>query len=348
MRLKTFTAPTMAEAMNLVREQLGVDAIIVSSQTGSSPEDGGSGCRVTAAIEEAEPVVAPAPADNDANAAVEAHDAGLNEHPRHGDALIRQMLVRHGTPPRLVERLMRIVGDLEEIDPTTVFAAALDTEFSFRPLGTPSPGERIMLVGPPGAGKTITTAKLAAQARLAKTPAAVVTTDTRRAGGVEQLSAFTRILDIELGVAEDAAALTRVLADLDPTLPVYIDSGGANPFSEREMGELRTFVDAALAEPVLILPAGGDALETADIAAAFARVGCRRLVVTRLDMARRLGSLLAAAHAGRLAFSDVSINPQVADGLSPINPVSLARLMMPDVALGAHARPTATPIEAAS
>lgn len=98
------------------------------------------------------------------------------------------------------------------------------------------------------------------------------------------------------------------------------------------MDSLDQLVRAAGAEPVLVLAAGGDAMEAADIAASFAAIGVGRLVVTRLDMARRLGSLLAAADAARLTFCDVSATPHIADGLSPINPVSLARLIMPHTA----------------
>ena len=61
----------------------------------------------------------------------------------------------------------------------------------------------------------------------------------------------------------------------------------------------------------------------------FADLGATRLLVTRLDMARRLGGILAAADAARLSFSDVSITPNIAEGITPINPVSLARLIMP-------------------
>ncbi len=340
MRLKTFTAPTMAEAMDLVREQLGADAIIVASQTGG----GGGDCRITAAIEEADPASLPEPPDNDTavQTPVDAGDTGTGE----TAALMRQVLVRHGTPPRLVERLASSAAVPSAAGPAAAFAQALAEYFAFEPLGTPAAGARLMLVGPPGAGKTITTAKLAARARLAKTPCAVITTDTRRAGGVEQLQAFTNILELDLKVAEDAAALGQTLASLNADSVVYIDSGGANPFSRGDMEHLKALIAAADADPVLVLPAGGDALESADIAAAFAAVGCRRLLVTRLDMARRLGSLLAAADAGRLAFSDVSINAQVADGLSPLGALSLARLMMPDAALatvGADDRSTADP-----
>ena len=70
-------------------------------------------------------------------------------------------------------------------------------------------------------------------------------------------------------------------------------------------------------------------MEAADIAVKFSSIGARRMVITRLDMTRRLGSILTAAHAGRLSLSDISITSGVAEGINPINPASLARLIMP-------------------
>ena len=48
MRLKSYNAATMAEAMRMVREELGDDAIIVSTQRASD----GQGVRITAALED--------------------------------------------------------------------------------------------------------------------------------------------------------------------------------------------------------------------------------------------------------------------------------------------------------
>ncbi|HOO52259.1 MAG TPA: hypothetical protein PLK94_13320, partial [Alphaproteobacteria bacterium] len=48
MRLKSFYAKTMTEAMQLVREALGEDAIIIATRE----ENGGKSVRVTAAIED--------------------------------------------------------------------------------------------------------------------------------------------------------------------------------------------------------------------------------------------------------------------------------------------------------
>ena len=78
-----------------------------------------------------------------------------------------------------------------------------------------------------------------------------------------------------------------------------------------------------------MLAAGGDASEAADIGEAFGTSGATRLLATRLDMTRRLGAILAAADAGQLMFSEVSLNPHVATGLCAVNPVSMARLILP-------------------
>jgi flagellar biosynthesis protein FlhF len=329
MRLKTYTAPTMGEAMAMVRDAVGPEAIIVSS----GKADNGRDVTLTVAVED----MAPAPATA---IPVEADE----ESPDVAET-VRQALTYHGTPARLADRLASAAGALDAKDVILAFAGAMDAGFAFCPLTDTAKSRPTMLVGPSGAGKTITVAKLAARAMLDRRPVGVVTTDTRRAGGIEQLAAFTRILGIELKTADDPAALARVVSAFPATAGVYIDAPGVNPYDEVEMRSLADLVAAAKAEPVLVLPAGGDAMESAEIAGAFAAIGASRLIVTRLDAARRLGSILAAADAAKLSFANVSITPHVAQGLSPINPVSLARLILPR---SDPSRPSSQPTEAPS
>ena len=82
----------------------------------------------------------------------------------------------------------------------------------------------------------------------------------------------------------------------------------------------------------------GDMLEQA-----FADIGAKRMIATRLDVARRLGCLLAAADHSRLAFAGVSITSRVAKGLSDITAATLARLIMPQEADKAMDTPTHNP-----
>jgi flagellar biosynthesis protein FlhF len=66
-----------------------------------------------------------------------------------------------------------------------------------------------------------------------------------------------------------------------------------------------------------------DPAEAADIATAHVQSGARLLVATRLDVARRLGGVLAAASAG-LALTEAGIGAGAADGLTPLTPDMLA------------------------
>ena len=334
MRLKSFTAPTMREAMEMVRTKLGEDAVIVTTRQGRRYS---GGVRITAAVEtpdwDQRPFGGLGGAERDT--------ATSSPSP----AAVRRALEDHGTPPPIVERLVAVARVAGIEDPVMALAAALDDGFRFAPLPGSRPNKPLMLVGPPGGGKTITVAKLAARAALAREPVRVITTDTARAGGIEQLAAFTRLMKVDLHRAEGVRALKEAVGECNVDDLILIDSAGTNPFAEAEMEALAALIRAAGAEPVLVLAAGGDVLDSAEIGQAFAAIGTTRILVTRLDTARRLGGLLAAADGGRLKFCNVSVDPSIGKGVSPINPVSLARLLLPEAA-----SPTAeeSPTEAVS
>ena len=312
MRLKSYTAPSMAEAMAMVRQELGDEAIIVSTQRAV----GGKGVRITAALE---------PEDGDDGGGDGAIRAG-------GPALaeaVRAALESHGTPIRLIERLSNTAGGTGLDDHTLACAAALEDCFAFAPLPDVAAPRPFMLIGPPGAGKTMTVAKLAARGVMKRRRVAVVTADNYRAGAIEQLSAFTRILAIDLKSARTAEALRQQVEAASGADLVFIDSPGLNPFKTTDMEFLSELIQAADVEPILVMAAGGDPNEAAEIADSFGAIGATRLLATRLDMTRRLGAILAAADAAQLMLCDVSANPHVAGGLVPISPATLARLIMP-------------------
>ena len=102
---------------------------------------------------------------------------------------------------------------------------------------------------------------------------------------------------------------------------------GANPFNAAEHAELVALATTVNARVAVVLPAGLDPGEAADTAAAFVASGAEYLVATRLDIARRIGSVLAAAGAG-LALAEAGIGPGAADGLIPLTPAWLARRLM--------------------
>ncbi len=317
MRLKSFHAKTMAEAMRQVREVLGEDAIIVATR-----EEEGVGVRVTAAVEE------------DASPTVAATPLRFGGEPPGPNILdqVAEVLARHGLNEDLSGELLESIGDLDARDPLMALSAALDASFGFQPLPEGRFAKPVMLVGPPGAGKTLAVAKLMTRAALRKCPVGIISTDTARAGAMEQLSAFTRLLKQRLITVEDAPALADALDVQKGAEQVLIDTAGRNPYDAADMRDLRDLAFAADVEPVLVLPAGMDPMDAAETAIAFRDIGVRRLLVTRLDMSRRFGGLLAAARAADLNFCDASLTPKVADGLTPLTPTALARVLMPEAA----------------
>lgn len=288
MRLKLFRAPAINEAMAEIRATLGADAIILSTRRIAG------GVEVTVALEPEEPVLI----------LPDAPQAAAPQGP----------LGFHNPPGWLAQRLTG--GPLEEqLARALVFAPLPDV---IRP---------ILLAGPPGAGKTLTCAKLATRLAMAGHTPLVATTDGQRAGAAEQLAAFTRLLGLPLSLAPTPATLAKALTRRVEGQPVLIDTAGCDPLDPAQAVALKRLAQVADADIVAVLPAGMDAAEAADLARAFAALGARHLIPTRLDVARRLGGVLAAAAAGPLALAEAGTGPDVAGGLLPLDPNSLAEAL---------------------
>ncbi|MFC7473208.1 hypothetical protein ACFQS7_02515 [Dankookia sp. GCM10030260] len=283
--------------MAQVRAALGDDAVILATRRVHG------GVEVTAALDaraEAEPWLIPAAAPEPAPAGP-APPASAGAGP----------LARHSLPAALAAQLA--CGPLDR---------ALATALGFAPLpdATAAP---LLLVGPPGAGKTLSCAKMATRAVLAGGVPLVVTTDGEKAGAAEQLAAFTRLLGLGLTVAPQPAALAKAVARRAAGQPVLIDSAGCDPFDASQAAALLALARAAGATLLLVLPAGLDPAEAAETAQAFRALGARHLLPTRLDAARRLGGVLAAAAAG-LALTEAGLGQDPSGDLAPIDPAWLA------------------------
>lgn len=320
MRIRTVTAPNMSEGMKKLRRELGPNAIILSNHQGRG------GVRITAAIDpEAAPAETMPAAPKPVAKPNGSKGPARKDRPNELDALV----AHHRPPADLAAKLSRALRAFRTSSREQMMADALDTLYQFAPLVRPA-SQTLLLIGPPGAGKTVATAKLATQAVLEGRDVHVATTDTVKAGGVEQLEAFTTILNLPLCRVDSPAGLKRFVSRIEGAggAPLMlIDTPGVNPFNASEIAEMRRYRDAAGGAAALVLPAGGDAEEAAEFARAFARLSVRQLIGTRLDMARRLGGLLAAADAGGLALSDVSVSPYVSDALIRLDAATLSRLL---------------------
>jgi flagellar biosynthesis protein FlhF len=296
----------MVEAMKLVREELGEDAIIVSTS-----ESGRDGVRITAAVETPEP---------DLDFRVTGTDGALIER-------ITDALDNHRVPRPLADKIVGIASELGTTDLLQTLAGALDLVFEFSPLAHAAARQPVLVYGPPGAGKTSAMAKLAARAVVEHARVTMISTDAVRAGALQQLEIYGKRLNVAVKMAQEPDDLARLVADLTGQF-VLIDTTSVNPYMPPEMARLRRFVDAVPTEGLLVMSAGREPLEARDMAAEFRKLSPVRLLVTGLDMSRRLGGILSALEASGAAFAEVSAMPDIVDGLRPVNPVMLARLLL--------------------
>lgn len=316
MRLKSFYGKTITEAMSEVRHALGEDAIIIATRS-----DELGGVRITAAIDE--PLTIPE------KIALPIADELVEDFSEESIDAISEALKKHRVPTEVAEKIVASAVQYAQEDPMLSLGAALETHFNFDPISMGKDKKAIVLIGPPGAGKTLCTAKLATQATLAKTPVTTISTDTERAGGMEQLAAFSRILECDMLEIEDSHALQDAISiQKDGTL-VLIDTAGCNPFDENSKNHLRKLITAANAEPILVMPADIDAYEAIDMAKEFQSLGARQFIPTRIDMTRRLGGLLTMAYETKLTLCNYCASSQATEKPQILNPVSLGRLLLP-------------------
>jgi flagellar biosynthesis protein FlhF len=318
MRLKTFTARNMPEAMAQVKAAMGEEAVIMASK-----EDKAAGIvTVTAAVEEDVLPVTKTGVSKTKISPSAWRDDGEDPLDQ-----IDSVLDYHGVPRRLASKILRACAS-ETHSLAALLQTAIADVFSFSPL-TICAKSPVALIGMPGAGKTVTAAKLVTRAVLAGQKMQAVTLDTAKAGGSEQLSSLMRVLGVPTHTLDDAQALDTVINHTHGNTGLLIDTAGVCPWDEAGLSSLQTLLTHPSILPVLVLPTGLDAREAADVSAAYRAVlPLHGLLVSRLDSARRLGSVLSAAESSGLPLLEAGISPMINEGLLPLNPPRLVEHLL--------------------
>lgn len=222
----------------------------------------------------------------------------------------REALQFHKVPKRLVDHWL-----------DTAPEAAMAQSFRFGRINFDRP---LLLVGPPGAGKTMTTVKLAARLVREGVKPTVINADQSRAGASAQLSALCKVLRTPF-IDTGGAKKTSARRPKSPSGPTLIDLPGMDPFDDRELALVRTILGEISGAAALVLPAGLDVHDSAEIALRFQAVGVTMLIPTRLDLTRRLGGMFAAADVAKLTFCQAGTSGRVSDALEPVTPDFLTK-----------------------
>jgi flagellar biosynthesis protein FlhF len=174
------------------------------------------------------------------------------------------------------------------------------------------------VVGPTGAGKTTTIAKLAARwcMRHGAADLALVSTDGYRIGAREQLMTYARILGAPMHAANGAKELARVLERLKSKKLILIDTAGMGPRDVRLTEQLAALkYGASGARVLLALPAQAEGHALDEIVCAFVRVKPAACILTKVDEAASLGAAISTVLRHKLKIAYVCDGQRVPEDL---------------------------------
>jgi len=174
------------------------------------------------------------------------------------------------------------------------------------------------VVGPTGAGKTTTIAKLAARwcMQHGSQDLALVSTDGYRIGAREQLNTYARILGAPMHAANGAKELARVLERLKSKKLILIDTAGMGPRDVRLTEQLAALkYGASSAQVLLALPAQAEGHALDEIVCAFVRVKPAACVLTKVDEAASLGAAISTVLRHKLKIAYVCDGQRVPEDL---------------------------------
>jgi flagellar biosynthesis protein FlhF len=302
MQLKTYRAPTIRQALDLVKRELGEDAIILGNRKIAVSETE-TQVEVTAAVEqmalsappqemfgdirEIKDLLSLLISSKDYFARLQLEEPvnilyhsllarGLDE--KHCFVLLKKVLTELKDSPVNRQKVVEHFGKL-----------LLDRIRFSRPFSNHSSvkhGQKVFaFVGPTGVGKTTTLAKLAAHVRLKRgLRVGLISLDTYRIGAVDQLRTYANILGLPMMVAQNKQEFGKALASLGNQDVVLVDTIGKNFLASQQVQDLQqTFSDSDNVQHFLVLSATAKDEDLKQTVQHFRPLSVHSLIFTKLD-----------------------------------------------------------------
>ena len=329
MHLKRYRRETVKDALRAVREDLGPNALILSTRmVAAQGVRGWFGARVVEVTAAAErPVVSEdrhvaEPAPRKADRAIDEIVARLQAAGLDG-ALARDVAKALPASRRRGATLDTIRETLE-----LQLAPLAAEDDSFAPIE--------VFVGPPGVGKTTTIAKIAAQQRAKHGQRlGLISADGFRVGAIEQLRLYADILGTSLKVARTPGELELALRGCKR--PLLLDTAGRSASDEVSREMLRVLAGRKDVRTHLVLAANTPPAIARRTLERFEDARPSRLVITKLDEAESLAPFIGLLRDRKLPISYLGTGQAVPEDLERATAPSLAAWVAGDLRQGAAA-----------
>jgi len=317
MRTRTFRGESVQAIMQQVRDELGGQGLILNT------------LRKEGSVIEIEVELVSLDREGCAAEAEEPSLADTADMARDTDAASALVLNRVGRDIQVICRRYLTGGETDG----EMLAKGLGEALSFD-ASMPPKARAIALVGPSGAGKTTTIAKLIAHIQAAfDTSIGVILADQSQSAQEMSLEIFAQIVGVP-AVSVDCGLDVRqqipeALARLRDCELVFIDTPGVGAREENRLKYVERLLDGCHdLETMCVLPAPSEAKELSSLAQAYRRFDCSRLIITKVDQTGFLGPALNEAHRSGMPLGFVTGGARVSDEVEPASARRLAWLLL--------------------
>jgi flagellar biosynthesis protein FlhF len=308
MFLKQYRTQTLKEALMRIREDLGPDAIVLSTRVVDGPGwKGWMGQRLIEVTAAADRTVSETRTERQP----ERH---LKPVTSHQDAILSRLRAT-GLDEEIASEIAAAVPTSRRRGASLVnLRDTLATRLAALAAGDESPAPVQVFVGPPGVGKTTTIAKIAAQHRArGGRRLQLVAADGYRVGAVEQLRLYADIIDAPFAVTRTPDELHDVLGASRG--PVLVDTAGRSPADPGA----REFWDALSGhkgvQTHLVVAAATSVHDLDRIFDRFRDTRPDRLVLTKIDEAGSLSPLVGLLRSQNVPISYLGTGQRVPEDL---------------------------------
>lgn len=324
MKIKKIVAPTMHQAIEKVKKELGPEAVIFHTKKVKRSKFFNllktENIEVFAAtdpypimdLKKENPLVNQLPVASDdkqprqKKISVKPQQTKELDYISHPDEIskLRESMIRQGLTVQHVDMLTQVLvkkwyqsdEQLTSDDLRHVLADALSEKLSSKRFqGVTYLKKFVTVVGSTGVGKTTTLAKLAAKAVLEDgKSAAFITTDTYRIAAIEQLKTYANILNIPVEIAYSIDDFLQAIDKLSSYDVVFIDTAGRNFQDEHFIRELeKTIPFDQEMEAFLVMAATAKFDDMTVMLQQFSRLPISQFIFTKLDETTTIGSIVS-------------------------------------------------------
>lgn len=364
MQIKKYIAPTLKEALESMKEELGDEAIVLSTRIleANSKLNHEKMFELTAGLEFETPKSSKEivekklsfeeelqsisqkmekketiPVEKKRDVRLEAYDKGkISERSKDLFAKIKELLEERDVDKETVERITGqlnkysafINEDNYEEHLISVLSAMIPTSgFELSKKGVP---KIICLAGPTGVGKTTCIAKLAVISKiLHNLEIGLISLDTYRLGAIDQLKIFSDISNIDLMVAYEPADLVQMIEKFKKKDIIFIDTAGRSQNNKTLLDDIKKFLAVTrIDEMYLVLNSSSSSKTLIDVAQKFKILNYNGIILTKLDEAVSYGSLLNLVEKIQVPIKYLTNGQVIPDDILAADPEFIAHLIL--------------------